>query len=72
MSDKFQLLLKQIRFPKDHKAYNEIKDGSIHSVKLSKSKRHWFFVFTFQNVLSSEGLTFLIRYLSLLSIPLVQ
>ena len=55
MSDKFQLLLKQIRFPKDHKAYNEIKDGSIHSVKLSKSKRHWFFVFTFQNVLSSEG-----------------
>ena len=55
MSDKFQLLLKQIRFPKDHNAYNEIKDGSIHSVKLSKSKRHWFFVFTFQNVLSSEG-----------------
>ena len=39
MSDKFQLLLKQIRFPKDHKTYNEIKDGSIHSVKLSKSKR---------------------------------
>ncbi len=55
MSDKFQLLLKQIRFPKDHKTYNEIKDGSIHSVKLSKSKRRWFFVFTFQNVLSSEG-----------------
>ena len=55
MSDKFKLLLKQIRFPKDHKTYNEIKDGSIHSVKLSKSKRRWFFVFTFQNVLSSEG-----------------
>ena len=33
MSDKFQLLLKQIRFPKDHKTYNEIKDGSIQSVK---------------------------------------
>ena len=55
MSDKFQLLLKQIRFPKDHKTYNEIKDGSIQSVKLSKSKRRWFFVFTFQNVLSSES-----------------
>ena len=28
MSDKFQLLLKQIRFPKEHDAFKEIKDGS--------------------------------------------
>ena len=28
MSDKFQLLLKQIRFPEDHDAFKEIKDGS--------------------------------------------
>ena len=47
MSDKFQLLLKQIRFPVDHDAFIEIKDGSIETVKLFKSKRQWFFVFSF-------------------------
>ena len=47
MSDKFQLLLKQIRFPEDHDAFKEIKDGSIETVKLFKSKRQWFFVFSF-------------------------
>ena len=34
MSDKFQLLLKQIRFPEDHDSFKEIKDGSIETVKL--------------------------------------
>ena len=34
MSDKFQLLLKQIRFPEDHDAFKEIKDGSIETVRL--------------------------------------
>ena len=48
MSDKFQLLLKQIRFPEDHDAFKEIKDGSIETVKLFKSKRQWFFVFSFR------------------------
>ena len=38
MSDKFQLLLKQIRFPEDHDAFKEIKDGSIETVKLFKIK----------------------------------
>ena len=47
MSDKFQLLLKQIRFPEEHDAFKEIKDGSIETVKLFKSKRQWFFVFSF-------------------------
>ena len=47
MSDKFQLLLKQIRFPEDHDAFKEIKDGSIETVRLFKSKRQWFFVFSF-------------------------
>ena len=44
MSDKFKLLLKQIHFPQHEEAYNEIKSGSIESVKLFKSKRQWFFV----------------------------
>lgn len=48
MSDKFKLLLKQIHFPQHEEAYNEIKSGSIESVKLFKSKRQWFFVFFFQ------------------------
>ena len=47
MSDKFKLLLKQIHFPQHEEAYNEIKSGSIESVKLFKSKRQWFFVFSF-------------------------
>ena len=55
MSDKFQLLLKQIRFPEDHDAFKEIKDGSIETVKLFKSKRQWFFVFSFPMVLSYES-----------------
>ena len=55
MSDKFQLLLKQIRFPEDHDAFKEIKDGSIETVKLFKSKRQWFFVFSFPSVLSYES-----------------
>jgi len=55
MSDKFQLLLKQIRFPKEHDAFKEIKDGSIETVKLFKSKRQWFFVFSFPSVLSYES-----------------
>ena len=46
MSDKFKLLLKQIHFPQHEEAYNEIKSGSIESVKLFKSKRQWFFVFS--------------------------
>ena len=37
MSDKFKLLLKQIHFPQHEEAYNEIKSGSIESVKLFKS-----------------------------------
>ena len=45
MSDKFQLLLKQIRFPEEHDAFKEIKDGSIETVKLFKSKRLWFLFF---------------------------
>ena len=45
MFNKFQLLLKQIRFPEDHDAFKEIKDGSIETVKLFKSKRQWFFCF---------------------------
>ena len=57
MSDKFQLLLKQIRFPEDHDAFKEIKDGSIETVKLFKSKRQWFFVFSFPSVLSYESFT---------------
>ena len=57
MSDKFQLLLKQIRFPEDHDAFKEIKDGSIETVKLFKSKRQWFFVFSFQKVLSYDSFT---------------
>ena len=52
MSDKFQLLLKQIRFPEEHDAFKEIKDGSIETVKLFKSKRLWCFVFCFSRVLS--------------------
>ena len=55
MSDKFQLLLKQIRFPEDHDAFKEIKDGSIETVKLFKSNRQWFFVFSFPSVLSYES-----------------
>ena len=55
MSDKFQLLLKQIRFPEEHDAFKEIKDGSIETVKLFKSKRQWFFVFSFPSVLSYES-----------------
>ena len=55
MSDKFQLLLKQICFPEDHDAFKEIKDGSIETVKLFKSKRQWFFVFSFPSVLSYES-----------------
>ena len=55
MSDKFQLLLKQIRFPEDHDAFKEIKDGSIETVRLFKSKRQWFFVFSFPSVLSYES-----------------
>ena len=55
MSDKFQLLLKQIRFPEEHDAFKEIKDGSIETVKLFKSKRQWFFVFSFRSVLSYES-----------------
>ena len=55
MSDKFQLLLKQIRFPEDHDAFKEIKDGSIETVKLFKSNRLWFFVFSFPSVLSYES-----------------
>ena len=55
MSDKFQLLLKQIRFPEDHDAFKEIKDGSIETVKIIKSKRQWFFVFSFPSVLSYES-----------------
>ncbi|MFR8937063.1 MAG: exonuclease domain-containing protein, partial [Streptococcus sp.] len=55
MSDKFQLLLKQIRFPEDHDAFKEIKDGSIEIVKLFKSKRQWVFVFSFPSVLSYES-----------------
>ena len=51
MSDKFQLLLKQIRFPEEHDAFKEIKDGSIEIVKLFKSKRQWFFVFSFPTFL---------------------
>ena len=58
MSDKFQLLLKQIRFPEDHDAFKEIKDGSIETVKLFKSKRQWFFVFSFPSVLSYESFAF--------------
>ena len=50
MSDKFKLLLKQIHFPQNDEAYNEIKSGSIESVKLFKSKRQWFFVFSFRNL----------------------
>ena len=57
MSDKFQLLLKQIHFPQNDKAYVEIKDGSIELVKLFKSKRQWFFVFSFRNLLSYETFT---------------
>ena len=48
MSDKFKLLLKQIHFPQHEEAYNEIKSGSIESVKLFKSKRQWFFVFSLE------------------------
>ena len=33
MSDKFQLLLKQIRFPEDHDAFKEIKDFSVTNFK---------------------------------------
>ena len=47
MSDKFQLLLKQIRFPEDHDAFKEIKDGSIETVRLFKSKRQLVFCFFF-------------------------
>ena len=57
MSDKFKLLLKQIHFPQHEEAYNEIKSGSIESVKLFKSKRQWFFVFSFRNLLSYETFT---------------
>ena len=57
MFNKFQLLLKQIRFPEDHDAFKEIKDGSIETVKLFKSKRQWFFVFSFPSVLSYESFT---------------
>ena len=55
MSDKFKLLLKQIHFPQHEEAYNEIKSGSIESVKLFKSNRQWFFVFSFPSVLSYES-----------------
>lgn len=48
MSDKFKLLLKQIHFPQHEEAYNEIKSGSIESVKLFKSKRSVVFCFFFQ------------------------
>ena len=57
MSDKFKLLLKQIHFPQHEEAYNEIKSGSIESVKLFKSKRQWFFCFSFRNLLSYETFT---------------
>ena len=63
MSDKFQLLLKQIHFPQNDKAYVEIKDGSIELVKLFKSKRQWFFVFSFRNLLSYETFTLFDRLL---------
>ena len=45
MSDKFKLLLKQIHFPQHEEAYNEIKSGSIESVKLFKSKTSVVFLF---------------------------
>ena len=58
MSDKFQLLLKQIQFPQDFEGYSSIKNGSIKKVVLSKSKRHWFFTFSFDNVLPFDTLVF--------------
>ena len=49
MSDKFQLLLKHIRFPRGTTMLlKKLKSGSIETVKLFKSKRQWFFVFSFQ------------------------
>ncbi|EQC70111.1 MAG: PolC-type DNA polymerase III N-terminal domain-containing protein [Streptococcus sp.] len=68
MSDKFQLLLKQIRFPEDHDAFKEIKDGSIETVKLFKSNRQWFFVFLFLVFCLMSLLLFLIVYFTLLLI----
>ena len=68
MSDKFQLLLKQIRFPEDHDAFKEIKDGSIETVKLFKSKRQWFFVFSFLVFCLMSLLFFLIVYFTLVLI----
>ncbi|EFX95286.1 PolC-type DNA polymerase III N-terminal domain-containing protein [Streptococcus vestibularis] len=68
MFNKFQLLLKQIRFPEDHDAFKEIKDGSIETVKLFKSKRQWFFVFLFLVFCLMSLLLFLIVYFILPSI----
>ena len=68
MSDKFQLLLKQIRFPEDHDAFKEIKDGSIETVKLFKSNANGSLFFLFLVFCLMSLLLFLIVYFTLLLI----
>ena len=65
-NDKFQTSSKQIRFPKI--MLLKMEDGSIETVKLFKSKRQWFFVFSFPSVLSYESFVFLIVFFTLLLI----
>ena len=68
MSDKFQLLLKQIRFPEEHDAFKEIKDGSIETVNYLNQNGSGFLLFLSLVFFLMSLLCFLIVYFILPSI----